>query len=136
MADLIELSENAFLIVNDEDVEYSGSDWQIDDATSLTYVPPEPVTGGGGFLNPGDFEVYPTQGQALTTINRGRGSATVRTNVPLTFNTSIPSFAPYGGRYSGSMPAGAVFTGPDRNLNGVPDLIENGFKKGQIKVGR
>lgn len=64
----------------------------------------------------------------LRIIARGNGKATVQTTRKATFSGGIP----FNGNISGSLPAGTVLTGRDRNGNGIPDILEGPLKKGRL----
>lgn len=70
-----------------------------------------------------------TSKKPLTVVARNGDNVTVRTNTGTTFNGGIP----FNGSVSGSIPAGAIFSGRDSNHNNVPDILERPIRNGNIR---
>ena len=84
----------------------------------------EDMLDGTDWEDPNAVQSAQGSGAPLTIIRRSPGRATVRTNRTMTFSGGIP----FAGQVSGSVPAGAVLSGGDRNGNGVPDVLERGLR--------
>lgn len=120
--------------VNEEAV-YLDPDWEYPDAYLFLDNPYETAQAAQDSQQVEDDTLTPSSSTAaagsrgFVNIGRGNGRATVRTTKPATFSGSIP----FNGQVSGSFPAGAVFTGPDRNGDGVPDILERLLRDRRIR---
>ena len=107
-----------YVLYNGEAV-YQESDWSDPAASDYVASGETEATAQG------------SRGRPLTVIGRSGNIVTVRTNRSITFSESS-LFA----TFSGTIPAGATFTGADKNMNGVPDVLEKQIKAGRIKFDR
>lgn len=111
----------------DEHLVYTDPDWEDPAAPSYVEDGTRTPAGGGGGIHI-QTETGDGSSKPFTTIARGNGTATVRSNVRVNFRGSIP----FNGQVEGYFPPGVVFRGKDANGNGIPDILEKQKKKGTI----
>lgn len=95
---------NGVYVANNQDAVYEIPDWELLDVS-------EYLDDGSGAFAAGP--------RGWASVSRGNGQATVRTTTTQVFSGSLL----IGGQVSGSVPSGAIFTGRDRNNNGMPDIL-------------
>jgi hypothetical protein len=133
----MEMDATGTYVGHNEELVYSDPDWQDPNAHLYVEDGTAPMMASGsmaessdvGAADGGERLAASGGGAKLTVTSRNGGYVTVRSNSTITFNGSIP----FGGRVSGSIPAGATFRGRDSNGNGIPDLLEREIKGGRVK---
>lgn len=100
------MSPNTYEAVNEHQI---GDDYQLPD--------------------PENYQSQSGSGSPVTTISRGGGRATVRTNVRLRYNINTY----IRGRFSGIIEVGSTMSGSDNNNNGIPDQLEKAFKNRSVQ---
>lgn len=129
MSEYMQTGADGTYVGYNEDAVYLDPDWADPNASAYVQDGTTRPGGGGG----GEIQAFVGSGEtttkACTTISKGNGYATVRSNVEINFRGSIP----LNGSISGRLPPGCVFQGKDSNGNGIPDILEKQIKKGNIR---
>lgn len=105
---------NDVYVAHNAEAVYQDPNWELLDVTE--FLDDESTTfaaGSRGFVG----------------VSRGGGRATVRTTMTMNFSGGIP----LNGQVSGSVSSGSVFTGPDRNNNGMPDIVERMLRSRNLR---
>ena len=102
----------------------------FEQVSDTEFIQPDDRMPSGDWALP-DPDAIAEGGRApFTRISRSNGRATVRSNVTIGFkvNTIIR------GTVSGTIAPGSRFEGPDSNNNGIPDLLERGWRNHEMWI--